>query len=285
MIQNKIIRELTTDLEQMIDTGETAVLFPTSNSKDITVLYSVLNKLFDEQQKLARVRIEEREQYQQMLANISHDLRTPLTVVKGMLELVDVDAATPNRNDEYLLKINEKVEEVQAILQQFFDLSKLESNDVHMEFQRVQVVPVCKEVVLELYQVIEAAGIILDLQIPSAVLEIYGDPSMLRRVLENLLTNAIKYGSDGKYLGLEILREQDYIKIVVTDKGKGIEAKYHDAVFERLFTLEDSRNKANAGSGLGLTITKRLVTQLGGQIHVTSIPHQQTSFIVTLPAI
>lgn len=103
--------------------------------------------------------------------------------------------------------------------------------------------------------------------------------------LNNLISNAIQYGFDGKMIGLKLRVDEKSVYIDVSDKGKGINEVHKDRVFERMYTLEDSRNTHYQGSGLGLTITKRLVEQMGGNISLDSKPFQKTTFTVGLKRI
>lgn len=96
------------------------------------------------------------------------------------------------------------------------------------------------------------------------------------------MTNAIRYGSDGKYIGLFLREEKDFVYIDVIDKGKGIEKQFAASVFERLYTMEDSRNRSIQGNGLGLTIARNLARQMGGDILLQSEPEVQTVFTVKL---
>ena len=98
----------------------------------------------------------------------------------------------------------------------------------------------------------------------------------------NLISNAIRYGSDGKYLGVFLRTDQVHIYIDIVDKGRGIEKEFAESVFDRLFTMEDSRNSSMQGNGLGLTIAKNLALQLGGNITLESQPYQKTVFTITL---
>ena len=98
----------------------------------------------------------------------------------------------------------------------------------------------------------------------------------------NLISNAIRYGGDGKYLGMFLRADQAHIYIDIVDRGRGIEKEFADSVFDRLFMMEDSRNSAMQGNGLGLTIAKNLALQLGGDITLESQQHQKTVFTITL---
>lgn len=104
----------------------------------------------------------------------------------------------------------------------------------------------------------------------------------LQRIMFNLISNAIRYGGDGKYLGMFLRADQAHIYIDIVDRGRGIEKEFADSVFDRLFMMEDSRNSAMQGNGLGLTIAKNLALQLGGDITLESQPHQKTVFTITL---
>ncbi|MNN76283.1 Histidine protein kinase SaeS [compost metagenome] len=108
-----------------------------------------------------------------------------------------------------------------------------------------------------------------------------GNEEALDRVLGNLLSNAIAYGDAGGVLGLRLYSEEDKVFIEVWDRGKGIAEGHQDKIFERLYTLEDSRNREYQGSGLGLTITKRLTEQMNGRISLSSKPYVRTAFTLS----
>lgn len=120
------------------------------------------------------------------------------------------------------------------------------------------------------------------IDIPEKDLFVLGNEDAIVRILNNLISNSIRYGSDGKYLGIIINDDEGVITVSIIDKGKGIDEKYKEEVFERIFTLEDSRSKTYQGSGLGLTITKSLVESLGGHMNLNSIPYVKTVFSFTL---
>lgn len=107
----------------------------------------------------------------------------------------------------------------------------------------------------------------------------------LSHILFNLISNVIRYGNDGKYLGIFLREDKANIYIDVTDKGKGIKKEFASNVFDRLYTMEDSRNREIQGNGLGLTIAKNLAVQLGGDIFLESIPNIKTTFTVKLKKI
>lgn len=120
---------------------------------------------------------------------------------------------------------------------------------------------------------------------PEEAVYVQGHKEALLRILSNLFSNVARYGADGKYLGVFLRIDEKYVYIDVTDKGKGIDKFFADNVFDRLFTMEDSRNRKIQGSGLGLTIAKNLALQLGGTITLDSIPYEKTTFTVRLKKI
>jgi len=112
---------------------------------------------------------------------------------------------------------------------------------------------------------------------------VLADESAVNRILNNLISNSLKYGSEGKYIEIEVKENKNYVAIEVSDKGKGIPKNELPNIFERLYTLEKSRNSKLQGSGLGLTIVKKLVERQKGEMKVTSIPYEKTTFSFTLP--
>ena len=120
------------------------------------------------------------------------------------------------------------------------------------------------------------------MDIPEKAVYVQGNKDALQRILFNLISNVVRYGSDGKYMGIFLRSDKKYIYIDVVDKGKGIDRAFAQSVFERLFTMEDSRNREIQGNGLGLTIAQNLAHQLGGEITLESKPYVKTVFTVKL---
>lgn len=138
----------------------------------------------------------------------------------------------------------------------FFDLAKLESGDKELQLEKIHINEVCRKCILEFYEILTNQGLDVSVNIPDEPIYVAGNEEALDRILRNLISNAIKYGSDGQVVGLNLEYDDAFVYIEVWDKGKGIDEMNKENVFERLYTLEDSRNKLYQGSGLGLTITK-----------------------------
>ena len=246
----------------------------------------VINNLLDYSQKVLSDYKKKEISMDKMLLNISHDLKTPLTVVLGYIETIKLDKNMPCEEREILLfKVHNKTLEVIELINKFFDLAKLESGDKEIPIERVNMNEVCRKNILDFYENLTAKDYEVNIDIPKINIYALGNLEALQRIMNNLISNAIKYGSEGKYIGLKLSCDNNYSYVEICDKGKGIEEINVDKVFERMFTLEDSRNKFYQGSGLGLTITKRLVEKMGGNIFLQSKPYEKTSFTFRLKRI
>ena len=214
-----------------------------------------------------------------ILSNISHDIKTPMTVILGYLEIMRLSGT---QNNEMLQKVESTAHRVMGLITQFFTLAKLEAGDTDIPLERLNVNEACRENILDFYELLSQKNFQVEIDIPDQVLYASANKDALQRIMFNLISNAIRYGSDGKYLGVFLRTDQVRIYIDIVDKGRGIEKEFAESVFDRLFTMEDSRNSSMQGNGLGLTIAKNLALQLGGNITLESRPYQKTVFTITL---
>lgn len=217
-----------------------------------------------------------------MISNISHDLKTPLTVIVGYLEIIQSNKSIQNELEKEVNKAHEKSVELLTLINTFFDLAKLESGDKEMPLEKTNINEACRKSILEFYEILTNQGLDVSIEIPDENIYAAGNQEALDRVLRNLISNAITYGNDGGVVGLTLKQDDSFVYIEVWDKGKGIDEMNKESVFQRLYTLEDSRNKLYQGSGLGLTITKRLVESMEGDISLSSKPYEKTVFTVKL---
>ncbi|AOM13203.1 HAMP domain-containing histidine kinase [Bacillus thuringiensis] len=280
---SKNLRYTYEKLESIVNdkTGETLLVM--TDDLELQKLLVAINQLLDAKQKTnadhAKVEISMRK----MLSNISHDLKTPLTVILGYTEMLNKDKTITKEEQQILLeKVHTKTLEVMELIHKFFDLAKLESGDKAIEMTKVNMNEVCREKILSFYDLVTTKGFQVHIDIPERNIYALGNVEVLGRVLNNLISNAITYGDDGKALGMTLRDDETSVYIDVWDKGKGIDESHIDKVFERMYTLEDSRNRLYQGSGLGLTITKRLVEVMDGKIHLSSKPYEKTIFTIVL---
>lgn len=279
-IQAKIKR-MNKKLEEILETGSDEKVMVFTDNPVLMELGGQINRLLIDRQKIRADFKREEISSKKMLANISHDIKTPLTVILGYLEIMSLNHA----DNEMLKKVETKANQVMNLINQFFTLAKLESGDTNINLGKVNINEICRENVLEFYDILLQKDFDVDLFIPETAIFVQGEKEALQRILYNLLSNVIRYGSDGKYLGVFLRQDKGNVYIDVVDKGKGIEQEFASNVFDRLYTMEDSRNREIQGNGLGLTIAKNLARQLEGDIFLDSIPNVKTTFTVSLKKI
>lgn len=247
-------------------------------------LLRVVNALLDRARQSAADYARMERAMRRMLSNVSHDLKTPLTVIMGYAEVLDRNSdLSEDERRRMLSQVYKKTIQVQELINAFFDLSKLESDDYDIPLSIVDVCEVCRQRILVYFDLLSERDIKVDLRLPEDPIWVYANEEALSRILDNLLSNAIRYGSDGGYLGLSLTPVKEEVRIDVIDCGRGIREADQTRIFERMYTVDDSRNRSIQGSGLGLAITKRLIERLGGRISLVSIPNHRTCFTVTLP--
>lgn len=266
------------------DSNERLKIF--ADDKEIISLLNIINRILDHNQEIKKRYTKTEISIRKMLSNISHDLKTPLTVVLGYIETINLDSVMNREEMQVLLqRVHEKTREVCNLIDKFFDLAKLESGDKDISTAKVNMNEVCKKNILAFYDILTNKGMEVVIDLPEKNVYAWGNNEALDRVMNNLISNAIRYGCDGNIIGLSLRIDDKYVYVDVWDKGRGIDEAYRDRVFERMYTLDDSRNKVYQGSGLGLTITKRLVEKLGGEISLESKPYEKTVFSVKLKRI
>lgn len=277
------LRYIYKKLEDILEKQTSEKLLVATDDKEIQKLLVAINQLVESKQLINAEHTKVELSMRKMLSNVSHDLKTPLTVVLGYVEILHNDPMmSENERRAILKKLHIKTNEVMELIHKFFDLAKLESGDKEIELTRMNMNEVCQENILSFYDLLMSKGFSVQIDLPKENLYALGNVDVLSRVLNNLISNAITYGEDGKTLGLTLRADEKVVCIDIWDKGKGISQPHIDKVFERMYTLEDSRNRLYQGSGLGLTITKRLVQAIGGEIQLSSKPFEKTVFTIVL---
>ena len=257
-----------------------------TDDRELKEILRAVNDLISQNRQIIANYNKTEESIRKMLSNISHDLKTPLTVILGYAEMLAMEEKI---NDEERKELNEKVyvktNEVLELVNEFFDLAKLEAGDQDIPLTRVNINEICRKNILSFYDVLTVKGFEVEIDIPETNVYVLGNEEVLDRILNNLISNGITYGGEGKVIGITLKCDNESVTVDIWDRGKGISEYHFDKVFERMYTLEDSRNKFYQGSGLGLTITKRLVEKLGGNIYLSSKPYEKTVFSFTLKRI
>lgn len=273
------LREIGGKLREIAETGSDEQIMVFTGDRELMELAAQINAVLEELRRVKADHLRVEASSRKMLSNISHDIKTPMTVILGYLEIMRLNGeASP----EMLEKAERKARDVVELVNQFFDLAKLESGDMDLEVSRIDACEVCRESVLDFYEILTRDGFRVELGLPEGPVCAWGNREALGRIVGNLISNAVRYGGDGKYLGLALREAEDHVAVTVTDHGKGVEKAFADRIFDRLFTLEDSRSRKIQGNGLGLTIARQLARQLGGDLTVESEPGVRTVFTLTL---
>jgi two-component system, OmpR family, phosphate regulon sensor histidine kinase PhoR len=219
------------------------------------------------------------------VANVSHELRTPVTVIKGYAEtlLSGALADDPQRSERFLGIIQNHADRLSSLVRDLLTLSELESGEVSMHPQDVQLEGAIRQALLLVGQRGEEKGVTLECSDLSAEMCVSADRSRLDQVLINLLDNAVKYSSRGGKVTVQAAEEGDMVRVSVRDSGIGIPQKDLSRLFERFYRVDEARSRDKGGTGLGLSIVKHIVQAHGGSIHVESTPGEGSVFSFTLP--
>lgn len=275
------IRERLAALTEASGTRENGYVLVPSGNVGVRELSAQLNHLLETFYRQKAEYQCARQAMEQMLTNISHDLRTPLTVLKGYSELLLKEGKRGTSLPEFrdmAKKIDRKADELVRTIDEYFTMSKIESGDWKLVMRRVNVTQLCHELILDYYDVLEEAQYEVAIQVDDMPVYAYSDEEAVKRILKNMIDNAVRHGGSGKYLGIRLKYLADRIRIEVEDHGAGITAKDEEQIFSRNYTTA----RKGAGSGLGLTIARNLARQMGADIKVYSEPGIRTVFTLIL---
>lgn len=209
-------------------------------------------------------------QKQKMIADISHDLKTPITVIKGYSKAVADGMTAPSEQEKYLKTIYQRSSELADLIEEFHDYVKLEHPDSKMELETTDLSEFAREFFAEKYNEFDIGGYTLEADIAEKKIMVNLDRKKFRRVLDNITGNFFKYCAPGSmfYCGVEETAEQAVL--ILADNGKGIPKEIRDSVFDPFVVGEKSRASASSGSGLGLPLVKKIVEGHGGTIELAA---------------
>lgn len=234
---------------------------------------------------LKNVTVEERKAQQtkaDLITNVSHDLRTPLTSIKGYLGLINDDKYRDEVQLRYYVDIAyEKSKELEILINDLFELTKVQNRSITLNKIEMNLVELLNQIIFQFGYQFQSEKIEGRSFFSEDKLIVYADPNKLVRAFQNLINNGIKYGT-GDYLDIYAYKDGNYAVVDVINYGNPIPAVELPYIFDRFYRVEKSRNKNDGGSGLGLAITKSIVTLHDGQISAQS-DGEKTIFKVKLP--
>lgn len=221
---------------------------------------------------------------QRMLADLSHDLKTPLTVIQGYAQALVDGVVPPDKQRQYLETICRKASDSTVLMNSLFDYVRLEHPDYVLQAERADLCEFCKSYLAEKYPEIESRSFVLSLDLPETPVMAAFDPRLLRRLLENLTANALQYNPAGTTLFFGLKDEADHIYLTIADNGVGIPDELADTLFEPFVTGNRART-SGGGTGLGMAIVKKVAELHGGSIRLVRPPQNgwHTQFELVLP--
>lgn len=233
----------------------------------------------------AEEKIKNDNESKELISNISHDLKTPITSIKGYVEgIMDGVADTPEKMDKYIKTIYNKANDMDKLIGELTEYSKIDTNRLPYNFSKVNVAGYFEDCVDELNIDLEQKGIRLNyINYVDEDTIIIADAEQFKRVINNIVNNSVKYiGNKQGIINIRINDEEEFVHIEIEDNGKGIAKKDLPLVFERFYRTDSSRNSNQGGSGIGLSIAKKIIEEHGGRIWAASKEGMGTTMHIVL---
>lgn len=223
------------------------------------------------------------EKQKQFIADASHELKTPLTIIKTNTSLV---LSNPNdtvkNQSKWINYISSQCDRMSELVNEMLSLAKLDVEENKIELQSINVSKVVQSIMLGFDAIIFENGIKLEENISNDIF-INGDTEDIKKLFNILMDNAIKHCNKGGKITIDLFKDKNKIKLIVKNTGEGIEPEYLEKIFERFYRVDTSRVRETGGYGLGLSIAKSITTQHKGRIYAKSNVGEDTTFIVELP--
>lgn len=233
-------------------------------ARNINSMSKHLKKSIEEERNAEKTKNE-------LITNVSHDLRTPLTSIIGYLGLISNDEYKDELSLRYYVDIAyNKSLELKSLIDELFEFTKISYGGLKLNLEKIDIGQLMEQLAEEFIPVLNEAGMECRIVPYSEKLYTVADGNLLVRVFENLLSNAIRYGKEGKYVDIEILGEKDSIIVNTINYGEGISKIDLPNIFERFYKIDKSRSKESSGTGLGLAIAKNIIELHKGDIRVDS---------------
>ncbi len=216
-----------------------------------------------------------------LVADVAHELRTPLSVLRGNLESLQEGVTQPTQ--EVIVSLHDEVIRLSRIVQDLLNLGQMESGGFPLHPVPMDIAEAVAKVTGAFAAETDARGIRLATTVESGLTAAYADPDRVAQVLVNLLANAVRHTPDGGRVAVSARRKDGYVEVSVSDTGPGIAKDDLPRVFERFYRTDESRERSTGGAGLGLAIARGIVEAHGGAIQVESAPGRGATFAFTLP--
>ncbi len=256
-----------------IKEGNFGYMLQTKSGGEIGDLYRNYEDMRLRLKENAEENVEQEKKNKELVSNISHDLKTPITAIKGYVEgIMDGVADTPEKMDKYIKTIYNKANDMDRLINELTIYSGIDNHRIPYNFHRINVADYFGDCVEEVGLDLESKNIQLNYtNLVDQETLVIADPEQMKKVINNIISNSVKYmDKQHGVIDIRILDELDSIQIEIEDNGKGIAQKDLGKIFERFYRTDASRNSLQGGSGIGLSIVKKIIEDHGGYIWATS---------------
>lgn len=281
---NTVTKPLSEIAEEMvhIQSEEPEFNFKTYRYEELNIISYTTDQLIREiKGNIDRLEFE-RKVRQEFFSNASHELKTPITSVKGYAEIIQNHLAKdPEAEADCIRRIITEADHMTSLINDILMISKLETKELSVDLSEVRMAPLLSEVAESLQPIVNQYDVKLHLDCQPIVLR--ESANQMEELLTNLMTNAIKYNQPGGDVWVNISRENDAMLVIVKDNGIGIPKDQQDRIFERFYRVDKGRDKKTGGTGLGLSIVKHIVGYRDGVINLDSEPGKGSTFTVRIP--
>lgn len=266
------VKEISIAMQNIAD-GNFEYRLPETRDDEIGQLFGNYEQMRLRLKENAEEKSENEKKQKELVSNISHDLKTPITSIKGYVEgIMDGVANTPEKMDKYIKTIYNKANDMDRLINELTTYSGIDSNKIPYHFHILNVSDYFSDCIEEIGLDLESKNIKLNytnLAPPDTC--VVADPEQMKKVINNIVSNSVKYmGHDYGIISIRIQEDNESVKIEIEDNGKGIASKDIGNIFERFYRTDASRNSLQGGSGIGLSIVKKIVEDHGGYVWATS---------------
>jgi signal transduction histidine kinase len=265
-----------------IQNGEYNVLLPNDNNDSLGELERNINLLAIQISDTLSQRKEIEKSKDDFIVNIAHDLRTPLTSIIGYLSFISDKQLTPEISAKYAGVAYNKSQQLKNMIESLFDIAHFAMDTVPLNIERVNLKKLLLQKQDELYPQLHVSGMDIRLNLAEDISDVYADGSLLARVFDNLIINAIRHAKDGKVIDIETEPWHDMVRISVITHANPVPPEELERIFDKLYRLDKSRDTATGGKGLGLSISRRIIELHGGTLAARQAG-DGTAFDIYLP--
>lgn len=273
LLQERSMRYIAriSDAMRSISNGDLNVAVDIEGDDEFSAMAASLNKMVGDLKGLMDKEREAERTKNELITNIAHDLRTPLTSIIGYLELLSGDTnMDPEVQKKYIGIAYVKTKRLEKLIEDLFGFTKLNYGKISMNVSKVDVVKLLSQLLEEFYPSFADKNLSYELQSNVPAQTIMADGNLLARLFDNLINNAIKYGADGKRILVRVQAGKELVAVSVVNYGYVIPEEELPLLFNKFYRVEQSRSTNTGGTGLGLAIAKNIVDMHGGSIDVTS---------------